>query len=145
MTIARQQVIDRVVAILNNKTAAASRVYPGRFRREDTYPNVRVVVDDDNMDDASFTGDAYDLELSLSIELRDKAVTGVERQNNELASHCLKLLLEDKSLGLGAKEIRYRSTSQELVEDQEKPASMLTVNFIVWVTVDADDHDVILE
>ena len=116
MTIARQQVINRVVSKLNNHTAAGARVYPGRFRREDVYPNVRVMVDSEALDESSFTGEAYDLAMSLTLELRDKAVSGVESKNNQLAAHVNALLLEDKTLGIGAQEIRYSSTAQELID-----------------------------
>ncbi len=143
MSHVRQQIRDRVVAILSSNTTAGARVYTGRVFPFDALPAISVDTPVSSLDERLSSQIAQGIAVDLEIELRDESRASVVDALDSLDEVVHGLVMADASLGIGAFNIQWQSHITEL-DERKVPTGVQRVTYLVLVKVARNDHSTIL-
>lgn len=140
---AREQIRDAVVDQLTGLATTNSRVYAGIVRLADaaSLPGIWVFTNEDELDeDSEIIGTKEFHNLTLLVEIRAKAVSGVDDVVDDVAEEVQAALYGDPTLGglipTAYADIELSSFELELSDDQEKDLALGTLTFIMRYRID---------
>jgi hypothetical protein len=142
----RQQIRTRVVTLLTGLTTTGARVYASRIypMADANLPGLTIYAAEETADIATLaTPRRSQRELSLIVEGRAKAITGLDNTLDTICTEVEKALAADPSLNGLANDQWLTRTSMELSGDGEQPVGVVTLEYTIRYDVAENTPDIV--